>query len=63
MELNIDALIERVQSTHAKYLEEKERFKAELNAANTDKETISRELEEANTKIQALDIAIANNQS
>jgi chromosome segregation ATPase len=63
MELNIDALIERVQSTHAKYLEEKERFKTELNAANTDKENISRELEEANTKIQALDIAIANNQS
>jgi len=54
MELDLDTLIERVQSTHSKYLEEKERFKSELDAVNIDKEKISKELINANTEIDSL---------
>lgn len=54
MELDLDTLIERVQSTHSKYLEEREKFKSELNAVNLDKEKISNELINANTEIESL---------
>lgn len=54
MELDLDTLIERVQSTHSKYLEEREKFKSELDAVNLDKEKISNELINANTEIESL---------
>lgn len=54
MELDLDTLIERVQSTHSKYLEEREKFKSELNAVNLDKEKISKELINANTEVESL---------
>ncbi len=54
MELDLDTLIERVQSTHSKYLEEREKFKSELNAVNLDKEKISKELINANAEVESL---------
>lgn len=54
MELDLDTLIERVQSTHSKYLEEREKFKSELDAVNLDKEKISKELINANTEVESL---------
>ncbi len=52
MELDLDNLIERVQSTHAKYLDEKARFKEELKSIQ----------DEADTKIAQLttELNVAN---
>lgn len=57
-ELNLDSLIERVQKTHSKYIEEKERFAADIKAANEEKQTLSTELETANTKINELSASL-----
>ena len=61
MALNIDNLIERVELTHKKYLEEKTRFKTETELVNKERDELKKSLEElqssyndANSKNEAL---------
>jgi len=59
--LNIDNLIERVELTHKKYLEEKTRFKTETELVNKERDELKKSLEElqssyndANSKSETL---------
>ena len=61
MALNIDNLIERVELTHKKYLEEKTRFKTETELINKERDELKKSFEElqssyndANSKNEAL---------
>ena len=61
MALNIDNLIERVELTHKKYLEEKTRFKTETELVNKERDELKKSFEElqssyndANSKNEAL---------
>ena len=54
MALDIDSLIERVESTHKKYIEEKTRFKNETEALANDKKSLKESLDNLQNSFNSL---------
>lgn len=57
MALDIDSLITRVESTHKKYIEEKERFKNETESLSNDKKTLEESLSKVRDDFNNLSIS------